>query len=58
MGARLEKFIKLMDRIASAEADITEAGGWGNKAEADFIRPKGGRPAKPARRTSARKNRT
>ncbi len=43
MGKRLDKFTKAMEKIADSEADIIEAGGWGNKAEADLLRPEGGK---------------
>jgi hypothetical protein len=36
----LAKAAKVMDKIADNEADIIEAGGWGNKPMADKIRPK------------------
>jgi hypothetical protein len=37
----LDKATKVMEKIADNEADIIEADGWGNRAEADVIRSKG-----------------
>jgi hypothetical protein len=37
----LDKATKVMEKIADNEADIIEAGGWGNRPAADVIRSKG-----------------
>lgn len=44
----LDKFTAAMGKVANCEADIIEAGGWGNKAQADMIRTKEARAAKKA----------